>query len=255
MNRAYLPPEQWTDESRLALDAEEAHHLLHVLRVKPGDTVEALDGAGRTAQTVLRGGGCASGGCALEIQSIHHVPPAPVDVILYQALLKPAAMDGLIQKSAELGVTAVQPIATERSVVKVRGGQAEKKRERWHKMAIGAAKQCGYPYLMRVEAPIRLDDALNNRPEGVLLVGSLESNAEPLATILETYRAAADAPVRWLCAIGPEGDFTPEEYNRLRDAGGRAAAFGDRVFRAETAALYLASLLYYYRAFRNTPGA
>lgn len=216
---------------RVTLDERESHHASRVLRVTPGEEVELLDGAGGR----LRGTVTGVEKRAVEVTvTRRETVPRPPRVILVPAVLKGRAMDLLVQKATELGATEIWPTTTERTVVQIGAGEAEGKMAGWRETALEACKQCGNPWLPRIEAPRRLGAALRELPAGRRWVASLEAGARWPGEVLERS-GEAEGPV--VLFTGPEGDFTPGEYATLREAGVIAVTLGPLVLRAETAVI------------------
>lgn len=238
--RCFIPPESWSTGTML-LDAEERHHLVDVLRADAGTEIQVFDGAGREAVARVESIGRKEVRLSMVQQTVH---PAPaVAVTLVQAVPREQRMDMILQKATELGAAAIQPVIAERNVVRLRG-EDEGKRERWQKIMLNAAKQCGSVWLPQL-APVRpaLEALAGLPPTDLCLVCSLEPDARPLREVLQEARARA--PRRITCLIGPEGDFSAREYAAARQAGARPVTFGASVLRVETAALYILSVLRY----------
>ena len=233
MHRCYIEPGGW-GAGALVLDREEGHHLSHVLRVREGDVVIVFDGRGRRAQARV---GRVGKSLVLELLTgTEQQQPEPLRVTLYQAVIKGNRMDLLIEKAAELGATTIVPLMTERTVVRLAGAQGEERCERWQRIAIGAAKQCGQDWLPEIAPVVGLDGALGRiRGEALCLLGSLQSEAPSARAVVEARRAAGLASAAWI--IGPEGDLTEAEQAACVAAGAVAVRLGPRVLRAETAAI------------------
>lgn len=239
--RCFIPASEWSP-SRLIANDDEAHHLIHVLRVKPGQPIEAFDGRGRVAETEI------------ELIQKHRVemrvirqreqPKSAVQITLIQALPREQKMDLVIQKSTELGVSFIAPVTTRHSLVRLNKDTGEAKQIRWDRIAINAAKQCGSIWLPEIMPAQPLDDFLKTMPRyDLLLTCSLEADAQPLKNILRASRSQPLKTIAFL--VGPEGDLNQEERAAVRQAGARAVTFGDLVLRTETAALYALSVLKY----------
>ncbi|MGE3310751.1 MAG: 16S rRNA (uracil(1498)-N(3))-methyltransferase [Limisphaerales bacterium] len=216
----------------LVLDEGDSRHAARVLRLAAGDPVEILDGAGR----ILRGRVADVGRreTRVEILAVRAVP-SPPRVGLAPSLIKGKAMDFLVQKATELGVVRLEPLATERAVVRLKGDEGRARVADWTRTAVEACKQCGNPWLPEILAPVETAAFLERRSgDGILLVASLRSDALPVRRAL----AGAVAPaVGVTLVLGPEGDFTPDEEEMLRAAGARPITLGPLVLRAETAAI------------------
>lgn len=243
--RAYVPPENWPGPEGGLLPADESHHVCRVMRKKPGDEIELLDGEGRVGRAVIEQVD-ARGRVRIRLLSALETPPPGARSHLIQALAKPQRMDWLVEKCAELGVTDLWPVDAVRSVAHPKREAARKRVERWHKLAVGAAKQCGSDRVMRVHRVRSVEDVLRDVPRDMLWVASLEPGAEDIG------RAAAECgTIETACAVGPEGDFSPDEYETIRRAGGRPVSLGDRVLRSETAAVYMAVWMHLNRRARH----
>ncbi|NNC86843.1 MAG: RNA methyltransferase, partial [Akkermansiaceae bacterium] len=157
------------------------------------------------------------------------------------AIPKGKTMELVVQKAVELGVARIQPLVTERTVVKVH--DAGKKQSKWQRVALEACKQCGQNVLPVVAAPQAVGDWLPGRGEGAAgLVASLAGGAREFRGVL---RGFAEPPAAVDLLIGPEGDFTPEEIAAAVAAGFVPVSLGGIVLRVETAALYALSALRY----------
>jgi len=236
MLRVYSP--EWDGGEALPpLAPEEAHHLFRVRRVRPGEPVELLNGSGAVGQ--CRAGGAR--GPELELDSVTVVPPPALRVHLLVALPKGKTFPALLQKAVELGVSEVTPLLTEHA--EAPPGKAGAKQERWEAILIEALKQSGNPWLPVLAPPVPLAAVLQRKPSGPRLCAALQPDAVPLWSFLNDLPAPpADAQV----FVGPEGDFSPAEYERLRVAGCRFVSLGPLVLRVETAAALVAGALRLY---------
>lgn len=238
MHRFYLPPSQISGD-RLHLADREAHHAIHVLRLKPGETVEALNGEGE--RFICEVQSASRKEVALAIRERHKAPPRHFEIVLLQAIVKGRTMETIIQKATELGVARIVPLQTERVVSQLDEEGAQNKQSKWQIIAIEAIKQCGSPWLPRIDAPIT-PAAFIEHPEkfDLSLVGSLEGDGRP---IRHWFAATGTPPHAVSVWIGPEGDFTGAELNLIRSAGAKPITLGDLVLRADTAAIYSLSVI------------
>jgi 16S rRNA (uracil1498-N3)-methyltransferase len=155
-------------------------------------------------------------------------------------------MDLIFQKATELGVSEVVPLQSDHSVVLVDDEKAEAKLEKWQKLTIEAAKQCGQNWLPRVHAPQAPKDFIASIPRGaVKLIASLQAEAKPLKATLREQLAGLKPGTPIVVMIGPEGDFTPAEIGYARAAGFAPVSLGKIILRAETAAFFALSALAY----------
>ena len=224
------------------LSAEEAHHAAHVLRLKPGDTINVFDGRGHEAQARIEE--IATDAVRLAILQRSRTAPLRCRITLAQAVPK-KSMDLIVQKATELGVAAIVPLISERTVVQL--DEDAKKIDRWRAIALDACKQCNNNWLPEISPPQKARDFLGAPGKFDLkLIGSLQPDAQPLKTILSNTPALQHSnPPSVLVVIGPEGDFTPAELNLAKSAGCLPLSLGPLVLRAETAALYTLSILHH----------
>jgi 16S rRNA (uracil1498-N3)-methyltransferase len=153
-------------------------------------------------------------------------------------------MELIIEKAVELGVNAIVPVLTERTVVKLDTREAEKKREKWQRLVLESCKQCGQNWLPEVHLPQPFADTWDQLPAHDLrLVAALQEDAKPLKASLLHIGSGARRPSSVLVAIGPEGDFTPAEYALAQAHGCLPVSLGPITLRVETAALYCLSVL------------
>ena len=146
-------------------------------------------------------------------------------------------MDWLVEKATELGAASVQPVLVQRSVLRLKGERADKKRAHWQGIAIAACEQCGRNRVPQVHAIMEFGEwvAAAQRPAAGLLL-SLRAQAQSVA------QAAAGARELTLLS-GPEGGLTPQEEDAAMALGFVAVRLGPRVLRAETAPLAVLSAL------------
>lgn len=247
--RCRIAVPQWSADA-IELAPDESHHLVQVLRVKPGERVGLFTGQGHVAEATFVA--LRQKRALVRVLPVTRriMPPPAVAVTLMQAIPKHALMDGIIQKSVELGAQAIQPLMTERVIVRFAmddgrsPGAAEQRQRRWQKIALEATRQCGVAWMPEVR-PLRCLAAIiaDLAHYDWCLVGSLHAAARPFRETVAKMRRSASRRIALI--IGPEGDLTEAETTALRHAGAQLVSFGAAVFRVETAALYGLSLLHY----------
>jgi 16S rRNA (uracil1498-N3)-methyltransferase len=244
MHRFYLPPERCT-AATLQLDGREAHHALHVLRLKSGDTVTVLDGAGNEFNCEVETGSHNS--LALSVTGKNHVAPRPCSTTLLVALPRGKIIESIIQKSVELGVHRIVPLLTERVVIHLSENDRASKREKWQLVAIEAIKQCGAAWLPIIKTPMTPVQFLARSEKFDLsLVGSLQADRrDPRGCFREFKESNGGLPKNVAVWIGPEGDFTPDELKAVQVSGAQPITLGPLTLRVETAAVYCLSILNY----------
>jgi len=235
----------------IELAEAEATHITRVLRLKDGDTVEALDGKGGAATATLR---TRNGPPRLEFvektATQENAETQLVSVVLEMAVLKGDAMEWVIEKAVELGIGTVVPILTAHTVVQMDRKGPEAFQERWQKIADQALKQCGRLARLEVKKPIAFEELLISPLSGVRIWCDEMERAEApqLLSWLEKTRSENLAPLHVL--IGPEGGWSEKERGLLaRELTAHSppqlvmTSLGPLVLRAETAAVFAMSLL------------
>lgn len=207
--------------ARLELDALELHHL-HVRRAGSGEAVRLLDGAGGVGRGALELGKRRAVVTVTEVELV----PRPCQLVLAIGGGERDRFTWLVEKAAELGVTDIIPLETERTrdvASRIRGAQVERLRRR----ALEAIKQCGASWAPRVQEPATLAAFAAEAWEGLRWVAAIDGGAPP-------DRIGAE-PLA--IAVGPEGGFSVAERRVLDGAGFRPVQFGEHILRFETAAL------------------
>jgi 16S rRNA (uracil1498-N3)-methyltransferase len=242
MHRFYLPPKSCAGNS-LRLDAREAHHALKVLRVKYGELVAVLDGVGNEFLCTVEN--CSRDAVTLSVSLKNFKPPPSCQITLLVAIPKGKIIEGIIQKSVELGAHRIVPVLSERVVTQLDGESGEHKREKWQGVAIEAIKQCGASWLPKIEAPMTIEQFLARKEKFDLsLVGSLQKERRHLREVFSEFETKQKRLSKSVAVwIGPEGDFTLEELKLIQDSGAVPITLGDLVLRVETAAIYCLSVL------------
>lgn len=229
-DRVYCPDAARHPDGGGALEVrgDEARHLVRVRRVGVGEVVEVFDGRGhaRAAEVV----GLGKDRVALRPFG----PPlpdrvAPVGLTLATAVPKGDRFDWLVEKAAELGVAALAPILTARSVVDPRGA----KLDRLRRAVVEAAKQCGRNRLMTVEDPAPWAELVKTAAGDALRLV-----AHPGGAAFPDWPRPSAAVV---VAVGPEGGFTEAEVEAAVTGGWIPVSLGDTLLRVETAGLVVAS--------------
>lgn len=223
-----------TADGRAYIAGADALHIAKALRMRPGEALTLCDGKGTDFDGVLET--VTDRQVTVRITASRPSQAEPtLAVTLYQGLPKGDKMDWIIQKAVELGVTAVVPVATRRSVARLEG-KADKKQERWQRIAAEAAGQCGRGMLPSVERPLSWSQALS-RLSGEPALVFYEGGGRPLRELV------TPSTRRLSVFVGPEGGFDPEEIDAIRRQGGGVATLGPRILRCETAPLAALTLL------------
>jgi len=226
--------------SEMIITGEDAHHINHVLRMKPADKILVVATDGQVGVAEITGFNEHEVTAVLCETVADHSEP-PVRVSLAQGLPKSDKMDYIVQKAVELGVSKLFPIAAERSVVKYDKNKQSARQERWQKIAIEAAKQCRRTSVPAVE-PIQS-------------LAELFSVLEPTTAVLMLYEGPAQTGIKdflrdcqaeeYLVLIGPEGGFSAAEVQLCQQHHVPTITMGPRILRTETASLAALSLILY----------
>jgi 16S rRNA (uracil1498-N3)-methyltransferase len=231
-----------TEAGRVTVTGSEARHMIRVLRMGPGDRLILMDGSGARYQALIQAVGRDRADLLLE-QSLSVPEPSPLKITACTSLLKSRPMDLLVQKASELGVTAVQPYTSSRTVVHLEGKRLESRLRHWQEIARSAAKQSDRAVPARVERPVSFETLLGEwrgREASRLILWEAEGACD-LKGFLRREERNADVAV----VVGPEGGFHPDEVLAAGEAGFSPVSLGRRILRAETALLTVAALLQY----------
>lgn len=216
------------ERQQLALEDEAAAHLGRVLRARPGEAVVLFDGSGaefaaevvtanrRTVEIAV--------GARREVDR-----ESRLELVLLQGICRNERMDWVVRKATELGVAAIRPVQTERSLVKLDPARVAGRIEHWRAIAISACEQCGRNVLPDILPPLPVTAALSAHKgaTGVLLDPQAEHGLEKLRP----------SPGPLCLLVGPEGGLDERERAAARAAGYTGIRLGPRVLRTETAAL------------------
>jgi len=218
-----------------------ARHV-QVLRMQPGHALTLFNGQGGEFSAEVQHMGRSD---VRVVVGEHRDVECEASVQVHLAVGMPAneRMDWLVEKATELGAHRITPLMTERSVVRLTGERAEKKQAHWQAVAASASEQCGRNRVPVIDMPERLDAWLARQTaqtdvvHGVL---SLHASTQPLNALRDGATGSAKS---WVLLNGPEGGLTDAEDAAARTKGFMALSLGERVLRAETAALGALALL------------
>ena len=240
----FFADENGIDHGTACLNIEDSRHALRVLRLATGDEVELVCAPGRYLAQIT---GETDGLVQVKILQALRQTEARTQVTLYQGLPKADKMEMIAQKTTELGVYAIRPVAMERCVVKLEGKDAGKKVERWQKIAREAVKQCARVSVPEVLEPKKLTQ--------------LEEELKQLDVLIVPWEDARDGSIRRALApfegrealrvgilIGPEGGISGQEAHWLAEnAGAKLVTLGPRILRTETAGLCALTMVMAFR--------
>ena len=210
---------------KIILEKSSTHHLLKVLRKKEGDEIILFDGKGNSCLGVIS----SLNKSQLELEIIELFDKtlrSGIKISLGQSLIKSDPLNFIIQKATELGVASFYPLITDRSVIKLK--MTKNRALKWSLIARGACEQCGENWLPIIENPMKLDKWAEVEKSKIKIV--LYPHANNKISDLD-YKDSVSL------AIGPEGDFTDYEVDSLIEKGFIPVTIGQRILRAETAAI------------------
>jgi 16S rRNA (uracil1498-N3)-methyltransferase len=249
MRRLFVPADRWRG-SRAEIDGEAHRHLARVLRARAGDAVTLFDGQGREADAQVLS--VERDRTTLALGSIREVAAAGgARIVLLQSLARGERMDWIVQKTTELGVSEIVPVAAGRSVARLGAADAAPRRARWEKIAREAARQCGRADVPVIGAPVSLAGALEASRRATPETDGPDDGPDsaPRLALWEAsrgrpLRAAVPTAARTVTLlIGPEGGFAPEEIAAAVQSGFLVVGLGPRILRVETAAVVAVALV------------
>jgi 16S rRNA (uracil1498-N3)-methyltransferase len=216
------------EAGRFALPEAVFHHAVRVRRLRAGDALVLFDGEGREALARLEVVGRDAAEVGIErVATIDR--ESPLAIALLQGISSGDRMDYTLQKAVELGVTAILPVAMERSIVRLSDERAEKRVAHWREVVVSACEQCGRNRVPSVMPVRRLDEAL---------AAAADRKGFVLSTTATRRLRELERPGTGLALLaGPEGGLAPHETALAMRAGFEALSLGPRVLRTETAAV------------------
>ncbi len=217
-----------------ALPADEARHLTRVLRLGAGDEIAVFDGRGHEFRARV----AAAVRDRVQIEILDAIAPATeprVDVTLVQAVLKGDSMDAVVRDATMMGVAAIEPIITARTIGRRQALESGRATDRWIRVAVSSTKQCGRATLPIIGPGRPLRDWLARCGPGlkvILVEPSATSGGEASLRLLETR-----APAALSLLVGPEGGWAPEERQLAEAAGCIPVTLGGITLRADAVPL------------------
>ena len=237
MHRFFIPQ---LYAAEMVIKDVDAKHISKVLRMQPGDKIQIVsdDGVTAIAEIVSLQADNVVVKCMEKLAESHE---PSVKITLAQGLAKGEKMDFIIQKAVEMGASSIVPVAMEHSVVRLEGAKAEKKVERWQKIAEAAAKQSKRDIIPQVQPVQTMQQMLaNNDLQHKIIAYECEDRLG-----LKTALQRCDNLRELLLIIGPEGGISEFELELARKNGAVPVSLGKRILRAETAGVVALSAILY----------
>jgi 16S rRNA (uracil1498-N3)-methyltransferase len=231
--RFYVPPE--AIRGGLArIEGEQAHHLVSVLRRKPGDDIVLFDGEGTECFARIERIGRDFVVARITAKEVHKTTDRPT-VGLYVAMPKGKKFDLIVEQATELSADSITPLVTARTVVRLDEHGIPTKLERWRRITVAAAKQSRRATLPQVNPPIDFSSiALDVRESAFSILAWSHGEAVP---VLEALSHVSPSHTEIRIVVGPEGGFTLEETETARKSGMFLVSLGENILRTETAAI------------------
>lgn len=214
----------------LQLSENAAAHATRALRLDAGDSAIVFNGDGFDYECTLTS--VKKNSVTVKVMNataIHN--ESPLNITLLQAISSGDRMDFTIQKAVELGVKNIQPITSQRSVVKLSAERAEKRTEHWQNVAISACEQSGRAWVPHVATPLSLQNWLGQNPKND--ASRILLNPIGAKRLSEFAKPASEIQL----LIGAEGGLSKEEIELAASHGFQSIVLGPRILRTETAAL------------------
>lgn len=242
MQHFFVTPEQ-VKEQEIIITGTDVNHIRNVLRMRLGEKLEISDGNNKKYL------------CEIKEMSTENVTTGILEektadsesacrIVLFQGLPKSDKMDWIVQKSVELGVSEIVPMATRRAVVKLDEKKGRKKQERWQAVAESAAKQAGRGIIPEIKAVSGFREALSYAEtlDHILIPYELAEGMDETRKQFSSLKKGESIGI----FIGPEGGFEIDEVqNAVKTAGAVPVTLGRRILRTETAGLFVLSVLSY----------
>lgn len=243
MNPRFFAPGTYGSGDQIALPDDEAQHLTRVLRLGSGDALRVFDGRGHEFDAIV----ATTTKNAVRVlvgEPRHAATEACVAITIAHAVLKGDKMDDVVRDAVMIGVAAIQPIVTTRTEVALSALERGRRRDRWSRVAVSSAKQCGRAVVPPVAEPISFDalvDALRqlSLPQPALML--VEPSAE--CEVLSLAELDPAIPREATVVIGPEGGWTRDEIDR-GSAVSRLVKLGGRTLRADAMATIAVAALF-----------
>lgn len=243
MYQFFADPSDIADRD-IYLRGDDLNHIKNVLRMKPGEVISVSDGiSGKEYRCHIEDFTDSSVHCRLDFIKEKDTE-LPVKVYLFQSLPKGDKMDLVIQKTVELGVTGIIPVASKRCIVKLDGKKAHARAERWRGIAEASAKQSMRGIIPEVEEIISFEEALKRAGDCDIRIipYELSSDFGRTRSIIEGLKKDQSLAI----FIGPEGGYAEDEISEAEASGVIPVTLGRRILRTETAAMTVLSWLVYH---------
>jgi len=241
MSRFFVPPEN-IKRNEIIVKGAEARHIAVVMRLEASDKIVVFDGTGAEYTGFIKEVNKKAKKIIIEIVSTKRPFTGTLpEIVLAQAIPKKEKMDYIVEKAVELGVSRIIPVISKRTIVRPDKASGRKKTERWRKIAVAAAKQCGGMSVPKIDGITEYYEIVQHMDEyDLVLFACLNEDTISLKKAISSFSAG-----KILVFIGPEGDFAPEEILMAGRDNTRFVSLGRRVLKSDTAGVFVLSILSY----------
>lgn len=241
MQKFFVKNEQ-IKNNRIEIEGTDVNHIINVLRMRKEDIVQVNNLA--TSENYMAEIIEYSNEriiCKI-IEKMNSKSETDINIHLYQGIPKADKMELVIQKTTEIGVKEITPVAMERCIVKLDEKDAKKKVERWQKIAEVAAKQSKRDIIPQIEDVTKILNVYNLIKEYDLFIVAYENEKQiKLKDVLKENNNVKNIGV----LIGPEGGIDEKEIEKLKENGAILVSLGNRILRTETAPIVISSNIIY----------
>ena len=222
-------------DSATLLDAKEAKHALSSRRLAPGDRVMLFDGFGTVAEAVLTGNRAVSGDLEVEVETSRRMTPPTPRIELAASLPKGDRMSTMLDMATQVGMSAFRPLHCDHSVITT----DQKRRDptdRWRRVMLEACKQSRRPWIPEILQPkTPIETVEDAQARGAMIVMGDAGGAGASEILMDVELVVV--------LVGPEGGFSPAEFEMLGGRGVKPVRIGEGVLRVETAAVAILAAL------------
>ena len=236
MRRFFAPQESFGTDS-VTLDENETRHLRNVLRLKVGDAANVFDGVGNEFECRVQNIEKRSSILSIAAKVAPMAPESDLDLTICASILKGDKTDFAVQKLVELGVKRFVPMLSARCDVKPK--DAAKRVDRWRKIALEAAKQCGRALLMSVDEVKNFNELLRTESDS----GGSEKEIVVFSERDGEAFSFPGNPRAITAFLGPEGGWDDAELEQARESRADIITLHGRIMKADTAAVAISAIL------------
>lgn len=227
----------------VTVSGEEAHHIIRVLRCRPGEVINISDGGNVESLGVISDIDTRDIKIRFKIVEQNKQKEIRPFITLLQGLPKGEKFDWILQKNTEIGVSKFIPVITERTVVNIAPSKLKRRKERWEKIIAEAAKQSMRMDIPEIDKVMTFDSGLEEIKNHQLSIIPWEQ--EKKTSLKQIIRGVNKSISRIAVFIGPEGGYSVDEVERAKKFGAVPVSLGPRILRTETAAMAVCSMIMY----------